>query len=236
MEKSNRVIQTGQYALILGAEQPTSCWSVLFSFFFFPVLNVVWCMHSPYTVMTFPQYNQREKWTRIPEKKGKRAKRHRINKCIHQKCIWHWKKTCIVQQRADKIVLSLLASRELWLMAPSIQAPLSSSSLAIWQPTQGPQHQAHIQSSPVEPSILYLKSIRKYTVLFSLKNFPDSRIPFPNFAPEHEIGDAGHAPSQKTKEWVRFSQPLAHITQLTGVTAPTTKTFFVRAKKFKKYS
>ena len=73
-------------------EQPTSCWSVLFSFFFFPVLNVVWCMHSPYTVMTFPQYNQQEKWTRIPEKKGKRAKRHRINKCIHQKCIWHWKK------------------------------------------------------------------------------------------------------------------------------------------------
>ena len=34
----------------------------------------VWCMHSPYTVMTFPQYNQREKWTRIPEKKAKEQK------------------------------------------------------------------------------------------------------------------------------------------------------------------
>ena len=76
MEKSNRVIQTGQYALILGEQSVANKLLVcIVLLFLLPCAERgVWCMHSPYTVMTFPQYNQREKWTRIPEKKAKEQK------------------------------------------------------------------------------------------------------------------------------------------------------------------
>ena len=73
---------------------------------------------------------------------------------------------------------------------------------------------------------MYFKSIS--TILL---NF----LPIADFAPEHEIGDAGHAPSQKTKKCVRVPLPLSHITQLTRVTTPPTKTFSkLKLKRFKK--
>ena len=142
-------------------------------------------------------------------------------------------------------MLSLLVSWETWFWAPSILcSPIIKLVGHLATNTRSTAPGTHTIFARRTVNIvsvinqMYFKSILSGNLLYIIykkviRNHI-SFLPFPNFVPEHEIRDAGHAPSQKTKKWVGFSLPLSNITQLTRVTTPPTKTFLKSQKSIEK--